>query len=113
MLDNFEHLFGGDGPGLLSQLLAAAPTDQIVDYFARGATLARGMALPHEGLPFPTSTLPIPPTEFAAVELFVKRARQVRHDFVADEDPAALHRICQLVEGMPWPLNWPQLGPKV
>ncbi|MBV7334805.1 tetratricopeptide repeat protein [Chloroflexi bacterium TSY] len=105
VLDNFEHLLGGDGPGLLSQLLAVVPQIKLLITAREALHMREEWLYPVEGLPFPTSALPTSPTEFAAVELFVERARQVRHDFAVDEDPAALNRICQLVDGMPLALE--------
>ena len=105
VLDNFEHLLMGDGPGLLSEFLIEAPQIKLLITSREALHLREEWLYTVNGLPFPVAESPTPPTEFAAVELFVERARQVRHDFAAAEDSAALNRICQLVEGMPLALE--------
>ena len=105
VLDNFEHLLEGGGSALLSNLLAAASQIKLLITSREALQLREEWLYLVKGLPFPTSDQPTRATDYAAVELFVERARQVRHDFSEAEDPAALNRICQLVDGMPLALE--------
>lgn len=99
LLDNLEHL-----PTLADELvglLAAAPGLKIL------ATSRERLALRAEHV-LPISGLAVPPAEtgsaegFAAVQLFVQRARQVRPDFTLSPTATApVVQICTLVEGMP------------
>jgi len=98
ILDNFEHLLGAvpmvvallkEAPGIrvlvTSREVLNIQGEQVIDL--------RGLSLPEvsqEGAPAGD-----------AVELFIARAQQVRHEFSPQAHLAEIARICRLVEGMP------------
>ncbi len=105
VLDNFEHLLSEASVGLVSELLTATPGSKVLVSSREALSLREEWLYPIEGLPFPILTEKAKPEEYASVELFVERARQVRHDFSLDEDPLAVSQICHLVAGMPLALE--------
>ena len=88
-LDNFEHVLSA--ASAISSLLHAAPTLTIV------ATSRAPLHILGE------RELPVPPlNESAAVELFVKRAREQAPDFsFTDEDRDQIASICGRLDGLP------------
>ena len=103
VLDNFEHV-GGAAP-LVAELLAAAPR-------AKALATSRSplrLRLEHEFMVPPLalpSSLSLPPTDslvrYAAVELFVERARAVKPGFaLTDGNAAVVAEICQRLDGLP------------
>src|SRR5258708_8147566 len=53
---------------------------------------------------FPYTTL-FRSERYSAVQLFVQSARRANPTFSVDDEPEAVQRICQLVEGMPLALE--------
>lgn len=100
VLDNFEHLTAGASQ--LLDLMAAAP--RLVLLVTSRERLNLSIEWLHElqGLDFPAENSNDPLSEFTALQLFARRARQERGDFalVSAEAPAAAD-ICRLVQGMP------------
>lgn len=99
VIDNFEHVL--DGVDLLTDLLQAAPELKLL------VTSREVLNVQEEWL-YSVRGMDVPPNEdsgdsahYSAVQLFVERARRVRHNFVLADEQQAVGRICQLVEGMP------------
>jgi predicted ATPase/DNA-binding SARP family transcriptional activator len=114
LLDNFEQVI--PAAPLLAQLLAAAPWLKLI-VTSREPLRLRGEQ------EFPVPPLPVPPVgaplagalsasqrhphhvsrqQYAAVELFVQRAVNVRPDFaLTDENAAAVAEICVRLDGLP------------
>jgi predicted ATPase len=98
VLDNLEHLL--DAVGWLSELLAAAPDIKILATSRERLNLQVEQVLQLGGLPVPADATQ--PEEFAAVALFVRRARRVQPDFALTLQTAlAVVQICQMVGGLP------------
>ncbi|HEX6622614.1 MAG TPA: alpha/beta fold hydrolase, partial [Pyrinomonadaceae bacterium] len=103
VLDNFEHV-GGAAP-LVSELLAAAPRAKALatSRSPLRLRLEHEFTVPPLALP---SSLSLPPTDslvrYAAVELFVARARAVKPGFaLTDGNAAVVAEICQRLDGLP------------
>jgi predicted ATPase/DNA-binding XRE family transcriptional regulator len=103
VLDNFEHLL--PAAPLVSELLQAAPEVQAL-ITSRARLWLRGE---HE---YSVSPLPIPHpdaamaadelADWAAIELFVERAREADSDFrLTVENAAHVTAICQRLDGLP------------
>ncbi len=103
VLDNFEHLL--DGAGLLTEILSLAPHAWIMVTSRERLNLQEEWALSIEGLPFPKRNGTEPIEQYAAVQLFVQRARQVQVDFSLADHALPVIEICRLVEGMPLALE--------
>ncbi len=103
MLDNFEQV--GDAAPLVADLLAAAPSLQIV-------VTSRALLRVYGEREFEVSPLPLPDpsqsssagelSKIAAVALFVERARAVNPHFaLSGENAAAVAEICARLDGLP------------
>ncbi|MFZ5920787.1 MAG: ATP-binding protein [Chloroflexota bacterium] len=111
MLDNFEHLLsaksdGGNGAiRLVNKILDDAPNVKLLVTSRERLSLRAEWVYPVEGLPCPAdSTTATAETleGYAAVQLFVRRARQVVPDFPEREEAyPQIARICRLVGGIP------------
>lgn len=100
VLDNFEHLL--IGAGLVNDMLRVAPGVRIL-VTSREPLQLSGETLYRLGsLAYPEQASPVNVLDYAAVKLFIERAR---HLLLAFEPSAADHeaivRICRLVGGMP------------
>ncbi len=111
LLDNFEHLIPsqrhGDEPAinLVNKILQAAPNVKIIVTSRERLSLRAEWVYPVEGLPYPTDGA-VETVEalshYAAIQLFVSRARQVMPGFPAQvDDYPHIARICKLVSGIP------------
>ena len=113
LLDNCEHLL--DAAPELAALLAAAPGVKLLAT-SRAALKLQGeqaypvppLALPPPqpaaGAPAPAGASPAPHalTDYAAVALFVERARDVQPDFaVTDTTAPVVAEICTRLDGLP------------
>jgi predicted ATPase/DNA-binding SARP family transcriptional activator len=107
LLDNFEQIL--DAAPLVAELLAASPRLKVL-VTSRAALRLRGE---HE-FPVPPLAVPdprhLPPLEglsqYAAVELFIQRAANVKPDFaVTDETAPAMAEICYRLDGLPLALE--------
>jgi predicted ATPase/transcriptional regulator with XRE-family HTH domain len=103
LLDNFEHLVVA--AAVVADLLAACPRLTIL-VTSREILHLRG----EKELPVPPLALPelkrLPPlavlAQYPAVELFVARARDVKHDFaLTSESAPAVAEICYRLDGLP------------
>jgi len=103
VLDNFEHLL--DGAGLLTEILSLAPRVWIMVTSRERLNLQEEWALSIEGLPFPKRHGTEPIEQYASVQLFVQRARQVQVDFSLADHALAVTEVCRLVEGLPLALE--------
>ncbi|MEW5828702.1 MAG: tetratricopeptide repeat protein [Chloroflexota bacterium] len=111
MLDNFEHLLsaksdGGNGAiRLVNKILDDAPNVKLLVTSRERLSLRAEWVYPVEGLPCPAdSTTATAETleGYAAIQLFVRRARQVAPDFPDREEVyPQIARICRLVGGIP------------
>jgi predicted ATPase/DNA-binding SARP family transcriptional activator len=102
ILDNLEHLL--DGTAFIERLLESAPAVKVLATSRVRLRLESEWLLPLDGLTVPASTeiSTLTPAEYAAVDLFVQRARRLVPDFALTTSTAAeVVRICQLVGGMP------------
>jgi predicted ATPase/transcriptional regulator with XRE-family HTH domain len=108
VVDNFEHLL--DGADLLSDIVRQAPEVTVLATSRERLHLQEEWVYEVQGLPFPAlkdATSAVSKTSealdtYAAVQLFVQRARQSEAGFAPSPDEMAdIGRICQLVEGMP------------
>lgn len=100
LLDNLEHL--RDSAEIIGDLLLAAPGVKVLATSREPLHLQGEWQWPVAGLPYPTAdadeeTL----LSYAAVRLFVQRARQVQAAFSLAANRKEVARICQLVSGMP------------
>ncbi|WP_165956687.1 AfsR/SARP family transcriptional regulator [Kribbella antibiotica] len=99
VLDNCEHLVH-EVAGLVDSLLAVCPRLRVL------TTSREPLSIPGEHL-HPVGPLGLPPEdassdEYAAVQLFVDRARAVRPDFeLTDSNRIAVAEICRRLDGMP------------
>ncbi|MGB8648615.1 MAG: tetratricopeptide repeat protein [Anaerolineae bacterium] len=112
VLDGLEHLLAATP--WLGQLLRRAPHLKLLVTSRERLNIQwewliaiRGLDYPHDASAPADSKGPDasggqPAPAFAAVELFVERARQARHDFeLSNINRAGITRVCQLVEGLP------------
>jgi predicted ATPase/DNA-binding CsgD family transcriptional regulator len=103
VLDNVEQVVDA-APRLAEVLSACAGVKALVT--SRAPLRLRGeRVLPIPPLPVPDPTnMPAPETlsDYAAVEIFVQRAREMRPDFLLDRDnAAAVAGICRHLDGLP------------
>jgi len=105
LLDNFEQLIEQDGPAILLEILAAAPAIKLLVTSREALNLQEEWRYPLPGLPVPATVQPDETEPAGAVQLFVARARQVRPDFSPADEPKAVLKICQQVEGIPLALE--------
>jgi predicted ATPase/Tfp pilus assembly protein PilF len=117
LLDNMEQLLGG--ADLIDDILTRAPGVTLLVTSRERLNLRQEWVYEVLGLTYPEPALSIehrassiehhesPSSDYpssiaySAVALFIQRARQIRRDFAPEEHPAAIVRICQLVEGLP------------
>ena len=103
VLDNFEHLL--QGAVVVAELLAEAPRLKVL-VTSRAALHLSGeheFEVPSLGVP---DLAPLPPLEelaaYPAVQLFLARARAVKHDFALTAEHApAVAAICVHLDGLP------------
>jgi DNA-binding SARP family transcriptional activator/predicted ATPase len=100
ILDNLEHLMAG--AEIVSELIAAAPTLQILVTSRERLHIREEQVYPIQGLAFPEWEVPGDLSGYTAIELFLQSARRLQPDFQIDSDDMLyLARICRLVGGMP------------
>jgi predicted ATPase/DNA-binding CsgD family transcriptional regulator len=103
ILDNFEHLL--DAAELVAEILTVTPNVKLLVTSREVLGLRGEWVRSLEGLPFP------PPEsltdsgdtleQYAAIQLFADRARQVKRDFSLEDDGACVAQLSRVVEGMP------------
>ena len=107
VLDNCEQLFSKSQPeaaGLLVEILSEAPNIAILATSRQRLNLREEYLYPLDGLAYPRSATVSSqaPESYSAVDLFVRCARRVQHNFVlGDEEQRAVICICQLLGGLP------------
>ncbi len=99
ILDNFEHLL--TAADLIAELLDGASRLKILVTSRESLNLREEWLYHVEGLPFPQNEASEAIDAYSAVQLFVERARRVRHDFSLVNERDSVIRICQLLDGMP------------
>ncbi len=100
VLDNLEHLMAG--AEIVSELLSALPTLQILITSRERLHIREEQVFPIQGLEFPDWETPDDPTSYTAIKLFLQSALRLKPDFTIDsEDLFYLTHICRLVGGMP------------
>src|SRR5262245_23873478 len=107
LLDNFEQIVVA--APLVGELLAAAPGLKVLATSRRPLHLSgeqefmvAPLALPPRGKDAQASASTATLTQYAAVQLFIARARAVKADFaVTDATAAAIAEICHRLDGMP------------
>jgi len=103
LLDNFEHVVSA--APLVGELLAASPRLKVLVTSRTSLRLREERVLPISPLALPDLAHLPPPQDllqYAAVDLFVKRASSVRSDFtITDENAAAVAGICVHLDGLP------------
>ncbi len=99
VMDNFEHLLAGID--LLSDFLQTSLHLKILVTSRSRLNLQEEWVFSLDGLSFPSGSSTDDLESYSAVEMFVQRARQVNSQFVLNDNAAAVHAICRLVEGMP------------
>jgi predicted ATPase len=117
VFDNVEHILAGpvgtaapgeDAATSIAELTAACPHLTLLVTSRERLNVEEERVFPITGLPYPERG-PVRLDEarsFAAVELFVRRAKRGRADFdLHDANVAHVLRLCRLVEGLPLALE--------
>ncbi len=100
VLDNFEHLL--TGAGLVNAMLRVAPGVKILVTSRERLLLSDETLYVLGNLAYPAAATTTDLLGYGAVKLFLQRARHLRPTFeLSAADPAAIVRICHLVEGLP------------
>ncbi|HLY27825.1 MAG TPA: BTAD domain-containing putative transcriptional regulator, partial [Aggregatilineales bacterium] len=103
VMDNLEYVL--DGVGLLSEMLANAPTLKIVATSRERLNLQEEWVMNVGGMDVPDAEkMPASePDSYSALQLFAISARRAKADFKLDNNGnlSAATRICRLVEGLP------------
>jgi predicted ATPase len=101
-LDNFEHVL--PGASIVAELLAFCPGLAVLAT-SREPLRLRGKheyAVPTLALPDAARAAPDAISHYAAVALFLERARTIRSDFsITDENAASVAEICARLDGLP------------
>ncbi|PJF39515.1 MAG: hypothetical protein CUN54_08540, partial [Phototrophicales bacterium] len=99
ILDNFEHLLAAREH--ITHLLSHAPHVKVLVTSRETLNLIDEWLFHVDGMEYPNGE----PTEvlstYSAVNLFIERARRVRHDFSLVDEAAHVLHVCRLVQGMP------------
>jgi predicted ATPase len=107
ILDSFEHLLAAGakakGMQLLGEILENGPEVKVLVTSRERLNLRWETCFEIAGLDYPGETASeVDLDDYAAVQLFLQAARQVRQDLVlSKQDMSAVVRVCQLVEGLP------------
>lgn len=100
VLDNFEHLL--DEALLINDLLTAAPLVKVLVTSREKLGLEAETVYHLGGLELPPPDSGVMAEAYAAAQLFLKKARQVRPGFDLNPDNALdIIRLCQMVDGSP------------
>lgn len=97
ILDNFEHVV--DGAGLVSEMLAAAPSLKLVVTTREALALSEEWVFPVPGMILPSDDEDA--EQYDAVRLFIERAQRVNRAYSPGRDMAEIARVCRLVLGLP------------
>lgn len=99
VLDNFEHIL--DGVDLIADILHVAPHVKILITSRETLNLSMEYIWHVRGMRYPDNDEPDDINQYDALNLFIERALQVRHDFSLGDEQLAVIHICQLVDGLP------------
>lgn len=99
VMDNFEHLL--EGVSLIADILKTAPDVTILVTSRVTLNLQEEWVRPIDGMPLPEQDGIADIENYAAIQLFYERARQVRPDFSIAEQARHVIQICRLVDGVP------------
>ncbi len=102
VLDDFEHVLTPRNVETVARLLAGAATLRIIVTSRARLQLQAERVIEIEGLPYPAADAAAPAADYAAIELFTRRARQQDAAFALSPttmEPVA--HICRAVGGMP------------
>jgi len=99
VLDNFEHLIRATK--LVDDILRFAPGIKLLVTSRERLSLESEWVFDVAGLTFEATARRDGELEYPARDLFVQRAIRIKHDLNPSNDEAAIHRICELVEGSP------------
>lgn len=100
VLDNFEHLL--PGAGLVNAILRVAPGVKVVVTSRERLLLSSETLYVLHSLAYPDETTTANFLDYAALKLFLQRARQIQPTFAPNAaDSVVIARICRLVAGMP------------
>jgi DNA-binding SARP family transcriptional activator/predicted ATPase len=104
VLDNYEHLL--PDVALIQDLLRYAPSVTLLVTARERLALQAEHLFPLEGLAYPLTEPHTGLEEFAAIQLFLQRARQSQLRFTPQAaELAAIVRICRVTQGMPLALE--------
>jgi len=99
LLDNFEQLV--HAVDVIEDILTSAPGCKLLVTSRQVLNLSWEWPFWLAGMPYPECAGTDHLDTYSAVQLFVERARRVRHGFSHRDDPAGIVQICRMVEGLP------------
>ncbi len=99
VLDNFEHL--ANSVGIINDLIEQTRHLQLIVTSRSSLNLQKEWVRYLESIAVPESPNVDRPEDFAAVDLFVKRAHLVQGSFSLEENRASVIRLSQLLGGLP------------
>ena len=99
VMDNFEHIL--DGSDIVTDILNNALNVKILTTSRESLNLRMEHVWQVHGMRYPESDEPEDINQYDALNLFVERAMQIRHDFSPGAEQVAIIQICQLVDGLP------------
>jgi predicted ATPase/transcriptional regulator with XRE-family HTH domain len=106
LLDNLEQLLVETGIEVLAELLTNAPKVKLLATSRESLELQGEWTFEVHGLPIPERIYSEGSAQNTSVELFLQRARRAHVGFIATtEDFPAIVHICQILEGMPLPIE--------
>lgn len=100
VVDNCEHMLDGTS-SIITQLLGRCPNLIVL------ATSREPLGVAGEV----SWRVPSLSLDDDAIALFTDRAKRARPDFrVTDDNLGVVRDLCRRLDGLPWPLSWPQRG---
>lgn len=99
VMDNFEHVL--EGADVVSDFLSVAPDVKVLVTSRESLSLQEEWVWQVRGMRFPDETMFDDLEECSALNLFIDRAKRVRHDFDSTENLSDIIRICEMVGGRP------------
>ena len=99
LLDNFEQLV--HAVDVITAIPMHAPDCKLLVTSRQALNLTWEWQFWLTGMNYPQSAAIEYLESYSAVQLFVERARRIRHAFTYHDDAAGIVQICQMVEGMP------------
>ncbi|NLX09199.1 MAG: LuxR family transcriptional regulator [Chloroflexi bacterium] len=105
LLDNFEQLLPEQAEVLVGDLLNGCPKLTVLVTSREVLNVRQEWVWRVNGLAYPQEQPGDAVEDYDAIQLFVERARHIRHDFQLEADLPHILEICRLVEGMPLALE--------